>query len=52
MDGKLPFEKSAGAAITHKFYRQRPPKRPVLIRQGQLNPPFETGKRFFEIFFD
>jgi hypothetical protein len=47
---KQKIKGSAGAAITHVLYRKHPPRRPVLIGQGKLNPPRETGKRFFETF--
>jgi hypothetical protein len=30
--------KMAGAAITHDLYRRHPPRRPVLVGQGKLNP--------------
>jgi hypothetical protein len=47
------FQKNQRVRRLHtNFYRPHPPKRPVLIRQGQLNPPFKTGKRFLENFCD
>jgi hypothetical protein len=43
-----PQKSSAGAAITHDLDRHHPPRRPVLVGQGKLNPPRRSDKRFLK----